>query len=57
MPGIDIPISVDLKELLELPPCDDLKLPSPSPPRSRCQRADQLTRSRIFQKGFPLTAR
>ena len=31
MPNIDIPVPVNLQKLFQLPPCEEIKLPLPSP--------------------------
>src|SRR5262249_47811146 len=31
MPNIDIPVPVDLAQMFDLPPCDEIKLPGPAP--------------------------
>ncbi len=53
MPNIDIPISLDLKELLELPPCDDLKLPSPSPLKITLPTGGSINALTDISKGIP----
>ncbi|SRR6266511_2247169 len=51
--NIDIPISVDLKELLDLPPCDDLKLPSPSPLKITLPTGGTINALTDISKGIP----
>jgi hypothetical protein len=53
MPGIDIPISVDLKALLELPPCVDLKLPLPEPIKLKLPTGGSLQAITDISKGIP----
>ena len=53
MPNIDIPISVDLKQLLELPPCEDLKLPAPSPLKITLPTGGSINALTDISKGIP----
>jgi hypothetical protein len=53
MPSIDIPISLDLKELLDLPPCGDLKLPSPSPLKITLPTGGTISALTDISKGIP----
>ncbi|PWT94160.1 MAG: hypothetical protein C5B55_03155 [Blastocatellia bacterium] len=53
MPNIDIPISADLQQLFELPPCDDLKLPSPSPLKIALPTGGSMNALTDISKGIP----
>lgn len=53
MANIDIPIPVDLQELLSLPPCDVLKLPSPSPMKITLPTGGSISALTDISKGIP----
>jgi hypothetical protein len=53
MPNIDIPIRADLKELFELPPCSDIKLPSPSPLKIALPTGGSINALADISKGIP----
>jgi hypothetical protein len=53
MPTIDIPISADLQALLDLPPCDELKLPAPSPLKITLPTGGSLQAFTDISKGIP----
>jgi hypothetical protein len=53
MPTFDIPIPVDLQELLDLPPCDELKLPAPSPLKIQLPTGGSLQAFTDISKGIP----
>lgn len=53
MPNIDIELSADLKELFELPPCEDLKLPSPSPLKITLPTGGSINALTDISKGIP----
>lgn len=53
MPEIDIELSADLKELFELPPCEDLKLPSPSPMKIALPTGGSINAFADISKGIP----
>lgn len=53
MPNIDIELSADLKKLFELPPCEDLKLPSPSPLKVTLPTGGSINALTDISKGIP----
>ncbi len=53
MPNIDIPLPVDLKALFDLPPCDDIKLPSPSPLKITLPTGGSINALTDISKGIP----
>jgi hypothetical protein len=53
MPNIDIEVSADLKALFELPPCEDLKLPSPSPLKITLPTGGSINALTDISKGIP----
>jgi hypothetical protein len=53
MPNIDIPIPVDLKKAFKLPPCKQVKLPSPSPLKIHLPTGGTLNALSDASKGIP----
>lgn len=53
MPSLDIPVSVDLQAMLDVPPCADLKLPSPSPLKLTLPTGATLQAINDISKGIP----
>jgi hypothetical protein len=53
MPEFDIPIPVDLKKAFDIPPCEDLKLPSPSPLSITLPTGGSLKALTDISKGIP----
>lgn len=53
MPNIDIPLPVDMKKLFDLPPCDDIKLPSPSPLKIALPTGGSINALTDISKGIP----
>jgi|ERR1043165_635529 hypothetical protein len=53
MPNIDIDISADLRQLFDLPPCEDLKLPSPSPLKVTLPTGGSINALADISKGIP----
>jgi hypothetical protein len=53
MPNIDIELSADLKKLFELPPCEDLKLPAPSPLKVTLPTGGSINALTDISKGIP----
>jgi hypothetical protein len=53
MPTLDIPISADLNGLLELPPCDELKLPLPEKVKIKLPTGGTLQAFTDISKGIP----
>ena len=53
MPNIDIPLPVDLKALFDLPPCEDIKLPSPSPLKITLPTGGSINALTDISKGIP----
>lgn len=53
MPKIDIEVSADLRKLFDLPPCEDIKLPAPSPIKVQLPTGGSLTAFSDISKGIP----
>lgn len=53
MPNIDIPVSVDLQSMFELPACADIKLPSPGPLTIQLPTGGALKSFTDVSKGIP----
>jgi hypothetical protein len=53
MPNIDIPVSVELEVMFELPNCDDIKLPSPSPMKITLPTGSVMKAIADISKGIP----
>ena len=53
MPVIDIPVPLDLKKAFEIPPCKDLKLPSPEPLSITLPTGGSLKALTDISKGIP----
>jgi hypothetical protein len=53
MPNIDIPIPVDLNKTFQFPPCDQVKLPFPSPLKINLPTGGTLTAFSDLSKGIP----
>jgi len=53
MPEIDIPLPLDVKKLFDLPPCADLKLPSPSPLKITLPTGGSINALTDISKGIP----
>jgi hypothetical protein len=53
MPNIDIPVAVDLQQLFELPPCEAIKLPKPSPMSIQLPTGGSLKAFTDISKGIP----
>jgi hypothetical protein len=53
MPNIDIPIPVDLKKAFDIPPCEELKLPSPEPLSITLPTGGSLKALTDISKGIP----
>jgi hypothetical protein len=53
MPNIDIKIAPDLKKTFQLPPCAQLKLPSPSPLKVHLPTGGTLTAFSDLSQGIP----
>jgi hypothetical protein len=53
MANIDIPVSPDLQELFNLPPCDSIKLPSPQPLQLTLPTGGTIQAFADISKGIP----
>ncbi len=53
MPTIDIPLPVDIKKLFDMPPCEDIKLPSPSPLKITLPTGGSINALTDISKGIP----
>lgn len=53
MPNIDIPLPVDIKKLFDLPPCEDIKLPEPSPLKITLPTGGSINALTDISKGIP----
>jgi hypothetical protein len=53
MPNIDIPIPKDLKKALTLPPCKQIKLPTPSPLKIHLPTGGTISAFSDLSKGIP----
>jgi hypothetical protein len=53
MPNIDIPIPKDLKKAFQIPPCSQLKLPSPKPLKIHLPTGGTLNAFSDLSKGIP----
>jgi hypothetical protein len=53
MPNIDIPIAPDLKKAFQIPPCSQLKLPTPSPLKVHLPTGGTLTAFSDLSQGIP----
>jgi len=53
MPNIDIPLPVDLNEALELPPCNEIKLPLPKPLKIQLPTGASIKAIADASKGIP----
>ena len=53
MPNIDIPLPVNIKELFDLPPCKDMKLPEPSPLKITLPTGGSINALTDISKGIP----
>jgi len=53
MPNIDIPVSVDLQKMFDLPACTDIKLPKPSPLSVTLPTGGSLKAFADISKGIP----
>jgi hypothetical protein len=53
MPNIDIPVPVDLQKLFQLPPCEEIKLPLPSPISIQLPSGGSLKAFTDISKGIP----
>jgi hypothetical protein len=53
MPKFDIPIPAELQQLMELPPCEELKLPSPKPVQVQLPTGATLKAFADISKGVP----
>src|SRR5260370_4181939 len=53
MPNIDIIINADLKKAFDLPPCKQIKLPSPKPLKIHLPTGGTINALTDASKGFP----
>jgi hypothetical protein len=53
MPNIDVPIEADLKDLFNLPPCKEIKLPSPKPLKIRLPSGGSIQALSDASKAIP----
>jgi hypothetical protein len=53
MPNIDIPLSVDLNAALQLPPCDEIKIPMPKPLKIQLPTGGSIKAIADISKGIP----
>ena len=53
MPNIDIPIPDKLKKLLEVPPCDQIRLPFPEPAKIKLPTGGSFKAFTDISKGIP----
>jgi hypothetical protein len=53
MPNIDIPIEIDVKQMFDLPPCDDIKIPFPSPLKVQLPTGGTIQAFSDISKGIP----
>ena len=53
MPDIDIPVSVDVKQLFELPACSVIKLPAPKPLKLQLPTGGSVQAFADISKGIP----
>jgi hypothetical protein len=53
MPSIDITVSADLQEAFQLPPCEDIKLPFPSPLKVTLPTGGSISALADISKGIP----
>jgi hypothetical protein len=53
MATVPIPISVDLQELMKIPPCADIKLPQPAPMKIQLPTGSSISAVADISKGVP----
>lgn len=53
MPNIDITVSADLQEAFQLPPCEEIKLPLPSPLKVQLPTGGSISALADISKGIP----
>ncbi len=53
MPSIDIPVPIDLQKMFDLPPCDKIKLPTPSPIKIQLPTGGSIQAFSDISKGVP----
>jgi hypothetical protein len=53
MANIDIPIRADLQDLMQIPPCFDIKLPSPAPMKIQLPTGSSISAVADISKGVP----
>src|ERR1700738_3428453 len=53
MPNIDITVSADLQEAFQLPPCEEIKLPLPSPLKVQLPTGGTISALADISKGIP----
>ena len=53
MPNIDITVTADLQEAFQLPPCEDIKLPFPSPLKVTLPTGGSIAALADISKGIP----
>jgi hypothetical protein len=53
MPNIDIPLPVDLKKAFQLPPCSQVRLPSPKPLKIHLPTGGTISAFSDLSKGIP----
>lgn len=53
MPNLDIPLSVDLNSALQLPPCEDIRLPLPKPLKIQLPTGGSIQAIADISKGIP----
>src|SRR6266850_5674336 len=53
MPNFDIPVSVDVQKMLDIPPCIDLSLPKPSPMQITLPTGAVIKAVNDISKGIP----
>src|ERR1700674_4974257 len=53
MPKLDIPVSADLQEMFNLPPCSEIRLPKPSPIKVTLPGGGTLSAISDLSKGIP----
>ena len=53
MPNIDIPLKLDIQKLFDIPPCNELKLPEPSPLKIALPTGGSINAIADISKGIP----
>src|SRR5262245_59010048 len=54
MPSIDIPVPINLQKMFDLPPCEEIKLPAPSPIKIQLPTGGSIQAFTDISKGIPI---